>query len=1157
MKIHDILDRDPRREGLANKGQARLDDDGLKQAVLREELATFVCDGKFGEGLTVMLDRYLGNLDRSRQEAAWVSGFFGSGKSHLLKMAAHLWVNTEFEDGSTARTLVQAAAPPEALESLRELDTRARRLGGHPPVAAAGTLLGGNDLVRRTVLDIILRARGWPGRFEVAEFRAWLEKENAYEKVRDAVLSAGKSWDAELNSLWVSTIIGQATSEFVPSFAADGPSALKAFRAQFPPNAGADITTGQFVAAARRALSPDGDVVPTVLVLDEVQQYIGGAEARSSAITEVAEAICTGFDSRVLLIGAGQSALSADTPLLAKLRDRFRIRLELTDADVEAVTRKVLLRKKPSARPAVEELFERHAGEVSRHLRQTKIGPRPEDEHAAIDDYPLLPVRRRFWEQCLHAVDPGGGAYGQLRSQLRILDESLRGLATKDLGAVIPATDLWSALADDLVSGGVLLNELHTRIRLLDDGTDMGRLRRDLCGLVFLVGRLPREGGLDTGVRADAETLADLMVDDVAADADELRRTVARELRSLADRAVLLRVGDEFRLQTREGQEWEQAWNEARGSLRADDVETTRMRNQLLGQAAEKATPSSRQHGESKTRRRFRLHYKDEAPPLGDEVVVWLRDGWSAAGGAVETAAREAGTSSSTLFAFLPKEKARGDELKEAALAVAAASKVLDRKGAPASAEGREARAGMESRLAESQRRRDELVVDLLRAAVLWQGGGAEVHGEDLGQKVETAATASLARLFPEFDKADHRSWPTALTRARQGADAPLKAVGWTGPTEEHPVAREVLTRVGAAALGAEVRRVLEAPPFGWPRDAIDACLLALHASRHLRATRNAAPVAPGALDQGAIPQSRFQPEKVVLGARDLIALRGLFQDAGLRTERGEEERTAPAFVEKLRALAAAAGGEAPLPRRPDTAFLDDLARLAGPEQLSAILAAAERVRAALGEWSALERRVAPRLEAWRRLERLQRHGRGLPRHAEVEIEIQAIRGQRSLLDETDPASPLRQRLASDLRATLKERRATLDRALADALARLEAEPAWARLERGQRAAVLNEQGLAPAERAEVGSDEELLRVLDDRSLDAWDAEIDAVPVRLSRALDAAVRLAPRAEDEPAGPTSVVLRRVALADEAAVRTWLREQEERLLAAVRKGPVILR
>ena len=42
----------------------------------------------------------------ARIRVARVSGFYGSGKSHLLKMIGHLWVNTEFPDGATARSIV-------------------------------------------------------------------------------------------------------------------------------------------------------------------------------------------------------------------------------------------------------------------------------------------------------------------------------------------------------------------------------------------------------------------------------------------------------------------------------------------------------------------------------------------------------------------------------------------------------------------------------------------------------------------------------------------------------------------------------------------------------------------------------------------------------------------------------------------------------------------------------------------------------------------------------------------------------------------------------------------------------------------------------------------------------------------------------------------
>ena len=66
--------------------------------------------GQYKRGLTRILESYLGNTDSTNQPAAWVSGFFGSGKSHLLKMLRHLWVNTRFEsDGATARELASTS----------------------------------------------------------------------------------------------------------------------------------------------------------------------------------------------------------------------------------------------------------------------------------------------------------------------------------------------------------------------------------------------------------------------------------------------------------------------------------------------------------------------------------------------------------------------------------------------------------------------------------------------------------------------------------------------------------------------------------------------------------------------------------------------------------------------------------------------------------------------------------------------------------------------------------------------------------------------------------------------------------------------------------------------------------------------------------------
>ena len=84
MKVFETLDRDPRSVRLANNGQARIDGADTE---LRAELETFVCEGQFSDAMQRILESYLTNLNNPRQNSAWVSGFFGSGKSPFTEDA--------------------------------------------------------------------------------------------------------------------------------------------------------------------------------------------------------------------------------------------------------------------------------------------------------------------------------------------------------------------------------------------------------------------------------------------------------------------------------------------------------------------------------------------------------------------------------------------------------------------------------------------------------------------------------------------------------------------------------------------------------------------------------------------------------------------------------------------------------------------------------------------------------------------------------------------------------------------------------------------------------------------------------------------------------------------------------------------------------------
>ena len=1147
MKIHEVLKRDPRTAGLANDGQARItkSHDAQDMQVIRAELETFVCDGQYGEAVQTILRSYLDNLTNTKQKAAWVSGFFGSGKSHLLKMLGHLWVDTKFDDGSTARSLVPSL-PQEVSDLLTELDTQIAR-SQLPAVTASGTLPAGTgDFAKMTILSIILQSQGLPEQYAQARFCFWLQDEGHYDTVRNAVEDAGRSWEKELNNLYVSGVIAKALLSCDPNFASDEKAARATIKETFPNKS--DLTTKEFLEMARSALSVDGQIPLTMLVLDEVQQYIGDSRDRAAAITEITEAIYTQLDSRVMLVASGQSALTA-TPQLIWLKDRFTINVSLSDAEVEVVTRKVLLHKNAAGIPDIKSVLQSNAGEIDKHLDGSRLSSRPEDASTIVEDYPLLPTRRRFWERCFRAVD-AQGTQSQLRSQLRILHDTLKDHAERTLGVVIPADVLFSAISSRLVETGVLLNELDLRIRKLDDGTPEGHLNQRICGLVFLISQLPREDGIDEGIRATPKIVADLLIDDITIDSGPFRKQVENALEAMSNDGTLMKVEEEYRLQTTEGAEWDKDFRTREASIRNNASEIEHKRSQMLGQKAQEAAGKIKlSHGESKEKRHVHLHTGSTEPQTtGDQIAVWMQDGWSIAQKEVENAARARGHHDAVVHLFFPRKSA--DELTALIAKAEAARQIIDTKGIPSTPEGQEARKSMQSRYASSLASLEMLINEIIVAAKVFQGGGNEVFGSDVEAKLLDACGASMARLFPQFNDGDHKGWGAALNRARKGSDEPLKLVDWNQATDDHPVVREVMVQIGTGAKGAAVRKTLQASPFGWPRDAIDAAIIALHRSGAIRASLNNQPLKPGELDQNKISTTDLHPESVRLSASQKMALRGLFQKANVSVKSGEEEIKARAFLDAVRQSAEEASGEAPRPALPDLSVVNDLASLHGTEQLSKILEQKDALEALIQDWTHVRTIIDKREPAWNTLKRLSQFISGLPVHETVISEMAAIESNRSLTDSTDLVTPLVSQAANALRAAVTEQ----DKAYADAFSHgqsaLKADNAWQQLGEDDHRAILSQVGLQEPKSSPIGSDDELITSLTQSDLPARSSAVSAVGDRIARALAAAAqKLKPDAK-------RVGLRPATLNTEADVKAWIAEQESKLLTEVAKAPVIV-
>lgn len=1103
--VRDVLLRDPTKTPIPNLGVAKL---GMpRQAgewdVLRYELTSFVCDGEYRRGLDLVLATFLGRLGQEQQPAAWVSGFYGSGKSHFVRVLDALWRDIAFPDGARARGLTHGL-PQEILDHFLELDTAGRREGGL--WSASGTLSSGaGTSVRLAMLGVVFQAAGLPAEYPPGKFLLWLMREGHLDSFREALARRGYAPEDVLDDMYVSQPLAEALLEVVPTFASDVTAAHDLLARQFVMKT--ELSSEEFLSTVEDVLrmqsTTKGKLPLTLLVFDEMQQFLAGDPRRISEVQEIVQDCSAKFGSRVLFVATGQMQLTASGDL-QKLQDRFSVKVTLSDSDVEKVVREVVLRKHADKVALVEQTLERVAGEIGRHLGGSRIEARPSDRPDLVPDYPLLPARRRFWEAVLRSVDHGG-TKGQLRAQLDIVHRATAEVASEALGWVIPADALYWHLEGHLQTSGELPRDTASLVRDQAGAGDDGELRRRICALVFLIGKLEVNGIGAAGVKSTVETLADLLVEDLNAGSAALRQKLPDVLAALVDDGLLVPIGDEYRLLTKVGAEWEQDFRRHLTSISNDLSRITDSRSNELRNAVGLATAKIRPQ-QGNVSRRIELHFGPDAPPKNTGgIPIWVRHGWDTLESAVRADAQQAGPDSATVFVFLPR--ATGDDLAKAIAGVAAADTTLNSRPSPATPEGIEAKAAIESRRRLEQQKLDARITDVLAQARVFAGGGNEVVAGSLEASVRQAADDAKGRLYPKFAIADHGGWGKAVEEARKGTPDPLSHVGHMGDADQHPVCQEVRNFVSPGGKkGLDVRKHFMAEPYGWGQDAIDGALLALVTGGFMRAKLNAQPVSARQLPQNQVGSAEFASEGTVIQAPHRIRVRKLAADIGYPIKQGEELEAIRPILDRLLGLAGRAGGDAPAPPTPSTLDIQQLLGMAGNEQFMAVHDEADALTAKYHDWTAREMAIGKRVPGWQQLRRLLKHADALAVRGEVEPAADAILTGRSLLTDPDPVAPLTQRLCDALRAAVTDARDRLQAAHDAAMASLEATPDWQALDPADRASILAATGLGQAPVIQVGDPGALLSTLDAHPLEDWEEKLVALPGRIANAREMAAR---------------------------------------------------
>lgn len=1153
MLNRDIYVKPPEANQLVNNGVAEVSEDFSDAAlqVLRYELETFVCDGQYEKGLDTILTTFIRNLgNKAEQPGVWISGFYGSGKSHLAKMLRTLWTDYTFPDGATARSIAQL--PSSISDSLKELTTAGSRQSRLH--AAAGKLgAGAGDKVRLALLGVVFKSVGLPEQFPQAQFVMWLKREGLFEKVVKDIEASGRSLAQELPHLYVSPYIAKALLNAYPSFANTEQEARGLLKSQYPQVQ--DITSDQLITAISDALSVDGKFPMTLIVLDEVQQYIGDDAQKAFQVQEITETLCKHFSGSLLFVGTGQSALSG-SPNLQRLIARFPVKVMLGDYDVENVTRKIILAKKPTAQPEIEKVWRANLGEISRHLRGTQLEHVTEDEAVLTADYPILPVRRRFWEKILRNIDTTG-TVSQLRSQLRVVHEAALETANLPLGHVVSGDFLYDQIAASLLSTAQLPNEVFNNVNRFAAADGTGPQKAKLLKLIFLINKLPTEAAVAIGLRATEDTLADLLITDLSAGSSELRKAIPALLDELQHKDALVMAldggnGIEYRLQTTESSAWYDEFRAQEAELKASpqriEIQRADMFKARMRETLNKVRLTQGKSNEART-----------LNPCFDEVLpndntknlyIWVQDGWQIDEKSLLAEAKAKGVDNPTLFAFIPDQNKT--DLANAIVAFEAAKSTLNRKGQPNTEPGREAQRSMESRKNNAEKAIQELLAKVFSGVRLFHAGGQEItQGSDLADKVTLAAKASLVRLYKDFDDADHAGWGKVVEDARKGNNEALKAVAHTQEAEKHPVCQKILSFVGPGKKGGEIRDNFEKTSYGWSRDAIDGALFTLVTTGHLRATDAAGnQVDSKSLDRNKLTQANFRPENVTISTVQLIKVRGLLQGQGIPTQPGDELLKSVQLIAKLKTLAQEAGGNAPLPAEPNQDVITNLEQQSGNSLLLELFTRYDELTTLTKLWSDTASRIKLRKPIWLQLNELVEHAKELSAYAGLNAEIQAILQQRSLLAEPDQVRPLLDRIVDVLRQALNAKLKAYEAEYNHQMSGLGADANWQKLDAQQQAKLIADHHIDAPRNVALSTPDALSDALDECNLQRWIERTQALHTRFDAVrFDAAKLLKPNV-------VQVSLPKRTLNSPEEVKEWLTEVETLLLDKVSKGPVAL-
>lgn len=521
-----------------------------------QELEEYVVTKQLTEYFRRFFDAYLAAADNPRDPVlsdrmgVWVSGFFGSGKSHFIKILSYLLENIEAmnpKDGTTKRAAdffdQSKIRDPMLLADLQ----RATRGSADVilfNIDAKADSKSDRDVILQVFLRVFNEKLGYSGDApHIAEMERYLVSKGVYDTFKNTFAEKnGSSWEAERDAVDflrddVVAALAKALNQSEESAAAWFDNARDTYR----------INIEGLAKIIRDYLEtrPAGHRI--IFLVDEVGQFIGDNTQLMLTLQTITEELGTLCQGRAWVIVTSQEdidaaigeANKAKSQDFSKIQGRFHTRLSLASSNTDEVIGERLLAKTEAAHGALRDRFEKKGDIINNQLAfigNSVTLKSYKDAAEFVACYPFAPYQFALLQKIFESIRKVGATGKHLSKGERSLLDAFQSAsvrnADRDIDALVPLYDFYPSIESFIDTSAK---------RSIDEAPGNPALEAYdvlLLKALFLIRYIPDI------VKPNVDNLATLCVDQVDTDKLILKRRIQESLARLEQQRLVSRNGD-------------------------------------------------------------------------------------------------------------------------------------------------------------------------------------------------------------------------------------------------------------------------------------------------------------------------------------------------------------------------------------------------------------------------------------------------------------------------------------------------------------------------------------------------------------------------------------------------------------------------------------